>query len=254
MHTAHLPDAPVLGVARIRPRPVALLHPEVRRGARSMAVLMAGYLPFGLTLGAAIGAHPEPVTAWLAAFAIYSGTAHLAVVQLTASGVAVPVVVVTALLIQSRLAVYSLSLARHWRAESLRVRAVLAATLVEPSWMAATDRYGRPGSAADKRRHHLGAVLALTVGWLSMITAGMVLGPSVTAGTGLHLAAPLCLVAMLVPRLDGGPSRAALLVAIPVAALAAHLPAGAGLLVAIGSATAAGAAVSAVATRREAVR
>jgi predicted branched-subunit amino acid permease len=254
MHTTHLSDAPVLGVARARIRPLAGLHPEVRRGARSMAVLMAGYLPFGLTLGAAIGAHPEPVTAWLAAFAIYSGTAHLAVVQLTAEGVALPVVVVTALLIQSRLAVYALSLARHWRAESLRVRALLAATLVEPSWVAATDRYGRPGSAVDKRRHHLGAVVALTVGWLSMITAGMVVGPSVTAGTGLHLAAPLCLVAMLLPRLDGNPSRVALLAAVPVAVVAAPLPAGTGLLVAIAAATAAGAAASTVAARREVVR
>jgi predicted branched-subunit amino acid permease len=216
------------------------LHPEVRAGIRTMAVMLLGYLPFGLTLGAAIGAHPDPASAWAGTLLIFGGSAHLAVVQLTAAGAAVPVVAVAALVIQSRLAVYSLSLARHWRPEPVRVRVALAATLVEPTWMVATDRYEAPGTGEDKRRFHLAAVVTLGAGWLVMVTVGMAVGPALTAGTGLSLAVPLCLLAMLVPKAGDRAARGAIVTGAVAMVLSRGLPAGTGILVAMAAGTAAG--------------
>jgi predicted branched-subunit amino acid permease len=217
-----------------------------------MAVLLVGYLPFGLTLGAAVGAHPDPASAWAGTLLIFGGSAHLAVVQLTAAGAAVPVAVVAALVIQSRLAVYSLSLARHWRPERARVRVALAATLVEPTWMVATDRYERPGTATDKRRHHLAAVVTLGAGWLAMVTAGMLIGPAITAGTGLHLAVPLCLVAMLAPKAGDRASWAAIVAGALAMVASQGLPAGTGILVAMASGIGAGCLACRIGRRRTA--
>jgi predicted branched-subunit amino acid permease len=238
LNTVDAPSTPT--TALVLPSWRSRLHPEVRAGTRTMAVLLVGYLPFGLTLGAAIGAHPDPVSAWAGTLLIFGGSAHLAVVQLTAAGAAVPVAVAAALVIQSRLAVYSLSLARHWRPEPLRVRAVLAGTLVEPTWMVATDRYEAPGTSADKRRFHLAAVLTLGAAWLVMVTAGMAVGPALTSGTGLALAVPLCLTAMLVPKARDRATGAAIVVGALAMVLSRGLPAGTGILVAMAAGTAAG--------------
>lgn len=217
-----------------------LVDPEVWRGARTMLPLLVGYLPFGLMLGATIARHPEPLAAWAGTLLIFGGSSHLAVVQSSELGAALPVVIATGLLVHARLAVYSLDMAPHWAHASLGRRLAAAATLIDPSWAVAAARYGQPGSADDKWRYHVGAVLVLAAGWLAMVTAGVLVGGSAVEDAGLGLAAPLCMLALVVPRLTDRASIAAATSAAAVALLGAGLPAGTGLLAAIAVGTVAG--------------
>lgn len=208
-------------------------------GARLMAPMTLAYAPFALTIGAEIARHPDPVASWAGTLLIYGGSAQLAVVQLTGSG-AVLVAVATGLLVHSRLFVYGLSVAPHWRTERSWFQVIAAATLIDPTWAVAMERFSAGGDRSRAQAAHLGAVGALTVGWVAMVTAGVVIGPTVTTGTGLELAAPLCVLTLVVPRATDRPGLAAALVGATVGVAAAGFPAGTGLLLAIAAGTAAG--------------
>jgi predicted branched-subunit amino acid permease len=117
---------------------------------------------------------------------------------------------------------------------------VAAALLIEPTWALAEERSSRPGSAADHRRYYLGAALTLGVGWATMVTAGMVVGHRFGGAFGLDLAVPLCLVALLGPRLGRRSDARVVATAGLVAAMTAGWPPGTGLLLPIGAGIAAG--------------
>ena len=111
---------------------------------------------------------------------------------------------------------------------------------IDPTWALAEERSSRPGSAADHRRYYLGAGLTLGVGWATMVTAGMVVGHRFGGAFGLDLAVPLCLVAMIGPRLGRRSDASVVATAGLVAAMTAGWTPGAGLLLAIGAGIAVG--------------
>jgi len=219
-------------------------------GARRMLPLVVAYVPFALTIGAEVARHDDPAAAWAGSLLIFGGSAQLAVVQLTASGSAVVVVVATGLLIHSRLLAYGLSMAPRWRGEPRWFRLLAAASLIDPTWAMAQDTFSadgdadrRPDSDALARATHLGAVATLAVGWVAAITAGVAVGPGLLAGAGLELAAPLCLLALVIPRAATPAGAAAAAAGAVVAGATAGLPAGSALLLAVVVGAAAGRAV-----------
>lgn len=70
-------------------------------------------------------------------------------------------------------------------------------------------------------------------GWTAAVTAGVVLGPAISAGSALRLAAPIGFIGLLMPHLATRPGRRAAVVAGAVAAAAAPVPNGCGLLAAV---------------------
>ena len=65
--------------------PSDALRREWRLGARDMAPLALGYVPFGLLVGTAVGRSPDPAASWAGTWTIYGGSAHLAVLDLLAT-------------------------------------------------------------------------------------------------------------------------------------------------------------------------
>jgi predicted branched-subunit amino acid permease len=208
-----------------------------------MLPMVAGLAPLGLVLGAAIANHREALAAWSGTLAIFGGSAHLAVIQSLDRGSAAPLAIATGLLIQARLVVYSASLADAWRHQPRWFRAIGAAVLVDPTWALADQRAAQPGSAADHRRYYLAGAATLVVAWMAIVTTGALLGARLGSGVGLELAGPFCLIAMAAPRLIEKSDWVVAAVAGTVATIAAGLPAGTSLLVAMGAGVGAGALI-----------
>lgn len=214
---------------------------EARSGALAMAPLIVGYAPFAFVVGSVMATHAVPLAGWAGIFVIFGGSAQLATVRALDEGSAA-LAVATGLLINARLVVYSASLARLWRNQPRWFRITAAAFVIDPTWLAAERRAGEPGTDRDMRRSFMGAALTITAAWCTLVTAGMLVGERASGWIDLEVMVPLCLVALVGPRLLDRSGRTTVCTAAVVAVATISLPAGSGILLAIVAGSAAGTA------------
>jgi len=94
--------------------PAPTARDEWLAGARATVPFLVGLAPFGLSVGAAVGASADPLAAWTGTLLLYGGSAQLTVLQLLGSGAPVWTAVLVASLVNARLLVYSGALAPLW--------------------------------------------------------------------------------------------------------------------------------------------
>jgi predicted branched-subunit amino acid permease len=204
------------------------------RGVRDALPVLLAYVPFGLTIGAAMSRSgvPGPV-AWSSSPLLYGGAAQLVAVQLLGAGASAGVVVLAALVVNARLLLYGASLAPHVAAWPRRWRWAGAYLLVDPVYALAAHRYDGPdggGSPRNRLAYYLGAGLTIWVGWQVLTGVGMAVGGALPAGLRLDLAAGLTFLLLLLPMLTDRATYAAAVVGGTVAVVASGLPLGLGLL------------------------
>lgn len=216
------------------------LRREAIKGALTMLPLLIGYLPLALTVGVAAGGSTNPLAASAGALLIFSGSAHVAVIELVRSGAGVAAAVGTGLLINARLTVYSASLVSLWREAPLRHRLLAAAVVIDPMWLIARRRQAQPGTTGERRAFFGGAAAMLAAGWSAMIVAGTLLGTPRSATSFLGICMPLCLSAIVVPHLRTAAGARCVCAAGVVAASTSSWPSGTGLLVSMAAGAAAG--------------
>jgi predicted branched-subunit amino acid permease len=205
----------------------------LRQGAAGMVPLMAGVIPFALVVGAAIADHPSRPAALAGTWLIFSGSAHLATLRLLEDGAGIGAVVLTGLLLNARLLVYSSSIAPQWHAEPLRFKLIGAAAIVDPTWALSQRPEALTGGPRARRDHYTGAALTLWLGWTAFVALGTVAGGGLGPGLGLGAALPICLAGIVAPAVVDRPTLAAVCGAAPVALAAGSFPAGTGLLAAV---------------------
>jgi predicted branched-subunit amino acid permease len=199
-----------------------------------MVPWLAGVTPFGLVIGVSAAQADIPTLAgWLTGPAIYAGSSQVAAIEMLDAGTAPIVVVITALVINLRLILYSGAIAAHWRGTPRWWRAVAAYLLVDPSFAVGIDRYQRPGDSTDAHRYYLGGAITLWIAWLLAIGAGATLGAQLPAALHLEFVIPLYLVGEIVPKLGDRATRRAALTAAAVAVVAISAPLHLGVVFAI---------------------
>jgi predicted branched-subunit amino acid permease len=206
-----------------------------REGFRDGLTVIVAYIPFGLALGAALASTAvHPVLAWSSSLLIFAGAAQLVAVQLLASGSATAIVVLTALVVNSRHLLYSASLAPHTQRWSRRSRGISAYFLADPVYALAIARFGgrEHEDGRTRLRYYLAMALTCWVGWLTLTGVGGLLAGALPAALPLELAAPLTFLLLLVPTLKDLAGYTAAAVAGLVAVPAANLPLGLGLVLA----------------------
>ena len=203
-------------------------------GARAMVPWLAGVTPFGLVIGVSAAQADIPTLAgWLTGPLIYAGSSQVAAIEMMDAGSAPTVVVITALVINLRLILYSGAIAAHWRGTPRWWRAMAAYLLVDPSFVVGMDRYQRSGDRHDAHTYYLGGAITLWVGWLLAIGAGATLGTQLPAALHLEFVIPLYLVGEIVPKLVDRATRRAALTAAVVAVVAISAPMHLGFVLAI---------------------
>jgi predicted branched-subunit amino acid permease len=207
---------------------------EYASGARAMVPWLAGVLPFGLVIGiSASQAHIPTAAGWLTGVAIYAGSAQIAAIQMLDAGAAPVAVIVTVLVINLRLALYSAAMANYWRGTPLWWRLLGGYLLVDPSFVVGIDRYAVEPERRRAHAHYLGGAVVLWVGWLAAIAVGAIAGASVPRVLHLEMLVPLFLVGEIVPKLRQAPARWAALVSAAVAVLCLTAPLHLGIAIGI---------------------
>lgn len=220
----------------------------LREGALAMAPLAAGYAPFALAIGVAVGASRDPLAAWAGSVLIFGGSAQLLVMDLVGSGAGLWAAVTAALVINARLLVFSTTMVPLWKDASLARRLLAAAVVIDPLWALVSRRTGQGGTVRDHRRYYVGAASVIVLAWPTTIAIGAAIGGSALgAGSGaaslLQMCVPACLAAVVGPHLRTSAGARAVLAAVVVAWVGRDWPGGTGPLSAMVAAALAGSAL-----------
>lgn len=237
---------------------------ELLAGAKAVAPMLVGVIPFGLVAGAG------PATTGLGgetaiglSMLVFAGASQLAAADVLADGGAALVAVVAACTINLRMVLYSASLAPYLAHVPLRRRLFMAYLLTDQAYAISVTRWnaeagtaleGGPPPEPERRvPFYLGGALLLWVNWQIVTIIGVLVGNAVPDSLPLDFAVPLVFLVMLVPAITSRPAAVAAVIGGGAAVLS--LEAGADhLSVLIGAIAgiAAGAAAEAAQDRRAA--
>ncbi len=193
---------------------------SLRAGALDVAPILLGVVPFGLIYGvAATEAGLGSLSAFLMSSIVFAGAAQLVIVDLLAQNAAWPVILVTALVINLRMAMYGASLAPHFAHWSPWWKRVGAYLVTDQAFAVSIIRYEKPMAELPKRWYYFGAAVALWLVWQCSTMTGIALGATIPASWELDFAVPLTFMALLVPSIKDRNSMLAALGAGVAAAL-----------------------------------
>lgn len=196
---------------------------------RTVAPVLLGIAPFGLVAGAAAVDVGLPVSGAVAlSVVVFAGASQLAAIDLLGQGAPAVVVVLTALVINARMVMYSASLAPYLREEELGWRTLEAYLLTDQAYALSVTRFA--DGDVPRRWFYLGTALPLWVVWQVATVAGALAGARIPESVPLTFAVPLTFLALLVPAVEDRPTAAAALVGGSVATLVTGLPYNLGLL------------------------
>lgn len=216
-------------------RPTAAPTPRrsFRAGATAVAPVLLGVVPFGLVAGvAAVEAGLGLAEAIGFSTVVFAGASQLAAIELLGAGAPAWVAVMTAAVINLRMAMYSASLGSYMTDQPVGRRAIAAYLLTDQAYALSVTRYRAeegPGGPVDRWWYYLGAALVLWVSWQLTTILGVLMGGAVPEQVPLGFAVPLTFLGMLVPSVTDRPTLAAALVGGGVAVTAAPLPANLGM-------------------------
>lgn len=211
---------------------------ELTAGARAVAPMLVGVIPFGLVAGA------TPATTGLGggvsiglSTIVFAGASQLAAADALADGGSALVAVIAAWTINLRLLLYSASLAPHLAEVPLRRRLLMGYLLTDQAYAVSITRWtdeahreatqGTPAPGVDhKVPYYLGAALTLWANWQVCTVVGILVGSAVPDSLPLDFAVPLVFLVLLVPAISSRPAAVAAMVGGLVALLADEAGAG----------------------------
>lgn len=171
-------------------------------GARGIAPVLVGIVPFGIVCGfGAIAAGASPVTALAMSMIMFSGAAQIVAVQLLVAGAPFAVILLSCLVVSLRLVMYSAAMAPYLRALDHRWRGVLAFLMTDQVFAGALQRFRASHDVAANASYFLGSGALLWTIWQIATFAGVVAGQVIPASWQLDFVVPLCFLAVLVPLL-----------------------------------------------------
>jgi len=200
---------------------------DLRAGARAVAPMLVGVVPFGLVAGA------TPVTHGLGgavavgfSIIVFAGASQLAAIDVLGSGGSAFVAAAAAWTINLRLLLYSASLAPHLARERLRTRMLIAYLLTDQAYAVCISRWGRDDDPHRRVPYFLGGALLLWGSWQLSTVAGVLIGATVPDDVPLEFAVPLVFLVLLVPAITGRPAAIAAAVGGVAAVVGAEAGAG----------------------------
>ncbi|MFW5950330.1 MAG: AzlC family ABC transporter permease [archaeon] len=204
---------------------------EFGNGVHDAIPILMGIIPFGFiagiaTVNAGLGL-PEAIGF---STLVFAGASQLAALDLIGRDASLAIIVVTAVVINLRMLMYSASIAPHFQALSRRMKAIVAYVLTDQAYALAIARY-RNAESAGTVAYYLGVAVTLWVVWQLTTIAGVVFGTSVPESLGFEFAVPLVFLALLIPAMEDRPTTIAGLVGGSIAVVTAGMPLNLGLLV-----------------------
>lgn len=228
----------------------------LRHGMIGALPFLLVLIPFGLLFGV-VSTEAGLDLAQVMGFAVLvlAGASQFTAVQLLGDHTPALVVIVSALAVNLRMAMYSAAMVPWLGAASPRAKGVLAYALIDQTYALAVQHYeANPRLRLDQRLgYFLGAALVCCLPWVAACALGFTLGRAIPESWALDFALPITFLAMVAPMLRSAAHVAAAAVSILGALLCAGLPSGMGVLLTAPVAMAVGALVEAWMERAKAV-
>ena len=224
------------------PTPGQAFWQGVRNGGPFM--LIVG--PFGLVFGVvATEAGLDVLQTMVFSIAVIAGAAQLTAIQLMTENAPVAIVLITALVVNLRMAMYSASLTPHLGRAPIWQRALIAYLMVDQAYALSILRYEEEPEwpVRVKVAYYFGVIALICPVWYLGTLGGAVLGNQIPEWIPLGAAVPIAFIALIGPMLRTLAHVAAALTSVVGALALAFLPYNLGLLIAALAAMAVGAAV-----------
>jgi predicted branched-subunit amino acid permease len=232
-------------------------HPTQRTAFRLGLVAGAPFtlvvFPFGMVFGIIAIEHGLSVAQAMGfSVLVIAGAAQLAALQLMSEGAPFVVVVLTALAVNLRMAMYSASMAPHLGRASLGVRAAVAYLMVDQAYATAFLQFERTPDwpLGSKLAFYFGAITPVAPLWYLGSLIGTALGGQLAPDLPVDFIVPITFLALVGPMLRTVAHGAAAAMSVVAALVLAILPWNLGLPLAGLAAMLTGAAVEAQRLRR----
>lgn len=200
---------------------------------RGILPLVIGAVPFGIIFGAlASGSGLSAAGAMGMSIFVFAGSSQFIALGLLADGTAIPLVIMTTLVVNARHLLYSISMMPHLRQAPLGWKLLLSFWLTDENFAVAIARYNQADSSPHKHWYGLGASVLMYGNWLLCTGLGITLGQQIPTNLGLDFAMSVTFIGMVIPYVVTRPMGVAVSVAGSVALLAHGLPHQLGLMVA----------------------
>ncbi len=187
-------------------------HPSSRWAAWKSGILYTAsltpsYLVFGTVCGiSAKQAGMSLVQAFLLPTLVFGGSAQVVLTALLLAGAPLMVVVLSAVIVNGRMAIYSAIFSQWLRNHTPLQRAKVAPLLVDQTYVAVVGYRERQGMDDPYwLDHYFAAGISLWLFWIAANLIGYVAGQIVPANWELEFAVPLSFVAVLAPLAKRAP-------------------------------------------------
>ena len=176
---------------------------------------------------------------------VIAGASQFAALQLMLENAGIVVVLMAALAVNLRMAMYAAALAPHLGSAPFWQRMLIGFLNFDQSYLLSVTRYEDQPlmSVAEKVMYFLGVALLIAPLWCLFTYIGAIFGSSVPATWEASFILPIAFLAMVAPMLKSPAHLAAAFVSIVVALVLTDLPSGSGLLIAAFCAMATGVTV-----------
>ncbi|WP_209598672.1 AzlC family ABC transporter permease [Ruegeria sp. HKCCSP351] len=192
-------------------------------------------VPFGLLFGVfSTEAGLNIVQTIAFSITVFAGAAQFTALQLLQDETPTIIVLISALAVNLRVAMYSASLTPYLGAAPLWQRACAAYLIVDQSYACSIAQFEKEPDLTIPQRmaYFLGSVTPITPLWVLGTCLGAVLGAQIPESWALDFALPITFLAMIGPMMRTLAHVIAALVAIVVALLTVSVPFNLGLLIA----------------------
>lgn len=203
-------------------------------------------IPFGTLFGVvATEAGMDLLHVMSFSILVVAGASQFAALQLMLENAPTLVVIVSALVVNLRMAMYSAAITPYLGEASSRVRMLAGYFLTDQSYAVAVARFdeGPPMPLPTRVAFYFGTVIPVAPLWYASTLAGALIGTNIPESLALDFAVPICFLAIIGPALRTKAHMVAAGVSVSLALALAWMPWNIGLLFAAGAAMAAGAEV-----------
>lgn len=191
--------------------------------------------PFALLFGVVSAEAGLPIAQTMAfSIAVFAGAAQFTALQLLQDNVPTVIVILTALAVNTRMAMYSAALTPYLGQARLGTRVALSYFLVDQSYACASVRFdeNRNWSLPVRIAYFFGTVCPVYPVWMATTLVGALVGSAIPGWLALDFALPICFLAVIAPMLRTLAHRLAALTSITMALALAWMPFSLGLLIA----------------------
>lgn len=163
---------------------------------------------------------------------VFAGTSQLAALQLIQGGSTMGIILITTLVINLRMMMYSATIAPHFKSLSFGRKLLLSYFLVDQVFAFSVVRLQNEPDlkGEDLQWYYLGIGIPMGIAWIVGTAVGVFLGAILPSSLGLDFVIPLLLIAVAVPALKTKKSMLAAVIGGGLAVLGFQLPYNLGLL------------------------